>query len=205
MSIQKILLIEDNKADQKFIFEHLKKMEKLPVSVEIAETLSESLMKMRGQQYDCVLLDLNLPDCMGLDTLTQFVDANMDTPVVIITGIDDENAGARAVSKGAQDYIVKGHFNSYILSRSITYAKERQKLLKQRDDLIKELGDASNKITTLSGIIPICMHCKKIRDDKGYWEMVEVFLKENSQVEFNQVLCPECRKKQFPDQFSKIS
>jgi hypothetical protein len=56
-----------------------------------------------------------------------------------------------------------------------------------------------NKVKTLSGFLPICASCKKIRDDKGYWNQVEAYISEHSEVEFIHSLCPDCMKKLYPD------
>ena len=65
--------------------------------------------------------------------------------------------------------------------------------------LENELSDASNEITQLRGILPICSHCKKIRDDKGYWNQLEKYIQERSETQFSHGICPECAKKYYPD------
>jgi PAS domain S-box-containing protein len=68
-----------------------------------------------------------------------------------------------------------------------------------REKLITDLQKAAREIKTLSGFIPICASCKKIRDDKGYWEQIEIYIMERSDAEFSHGLCPECSKKLYPD------
>lgn len=79
---------------------------------------------------------------------------------------------------------------------------QRKKLEEEREKLITELQDALNKIKTLSGLVPICASCKKIRDDKGYWNQLEIYIQEHTQAEFSHGLCPDCMKKLYPDIFS---
>lgn len=55
------------------------------------------------------------------------------------------------------------------------------------------------KIKQLSGLLPICMHCKKIRDDKGYWNQIETYIRDHSQAEFSHSICRECAEKYHPD------
>ena len=69
----------------------------------------------------------------------------------------------------------------------------------QKDDLISELKIALNEIKTLKGIIPICSHCKNIRDDKGYWNQIESYIREHSEAKFSHGICQECAKKYYPD------
>src|SRR4030042_7172515 len=77
---------------------------------------------------------------------------------------------------------------------------ERKRIEEEREKLIRELQEALAKVKTLSGFLPICMSCKKIRDDKGYWEQVEVYVRDHSEAEFSHGLCPECMKKLYPDE-----
>ncbi|HEB29670.1 MAG TPA: GAF domain-containing protein [Spirochaetes bacterium] len=69
----------------------------------------------------------------------------------------------------------------------------------QKIEIINELNDAISKIKTLSGLVPICAECKKIRDDKGFWYQVEEYIEKHSNAEFSHGLCPECIKKMHPD------
>jgi len=81
----------------------------------------------------------------------------------------------------------------------VTDITERKKAEELRENLISDLQKAANEIKTLSGLIPICAACKKIRDDKGYWEQIETYIMERSDAEFSHGLCPECSKKLYPD------
>jgi PAS domain-containing protein len=69
----------------------------------------------------------------------------------------------------------------------------------ERDVVISELQDALAEIKTLSGLVPICANCKKIRDDKGYWTQVEAFIQEHSEARFSHGICPECMAKLYPE------
>jgi hypothetical protein len=68
----------------------------------------------------------------------------------------------------------------------------------------KELRASLEKVKLLSGILPICMHCKGIRDDKGYWNQLEKFIHDNSEAEFSHSICPTCLKKHYPDMYDDI-
>jgi PAS domain S-box-containing protein len=76
---------------------------------------------------------------------------------------------------------------------------ERKRAEEEREKLICELQEALANIKTLRGLVPICAHCKKIRDDKGYWQQVEVYVRDHSEAEFSHGLCPECIKTYFPN------
>lgn len=81
---------------------------------------------------------------------------------------------------------------------------ERRRIEAEREKLIVELQDALVKVKTLSGLIPICSSCKKIRDDQGYWHQLEIYLKEHSYAEFSHGLCQECMAKLYPEEYKQI-
>ena len=186
-SSMKILLIEDNPGDARLVKEMLYE-EGAKVNLDCAARLEEGLKQLKDKVYDIILLDLNLPDSNGFETFLELHKLNPDIPAIILTGIDDKELGLEAVRKGAQDYLVKGKFDGNLLIRSISYSIERQKLLLQLEKTMKELK-------ALKGILPICSFCKKIRDDKGYWNQLEAYISEHSEAEFSHGMCPECAKK----------
>ncbi|MFA5728602.1 MAG: histidine kinase N-terminal 7TM domain-containing protein [Candidatus Neomarinimicrobiota bacterium] len=83
-----------------------------------------------------------------------------------------------------------------LVLRDIT---EKKKAEAEREKLIRDLQEALNQVKTLSGLLPICSHCKKIRDDKGYWSEVETYIHSHSDVDFSHGICPECLKKYYPE------
>ncbi len=74
-------------------------------------------------------------------------------------------------------------------------AKNEKELRKERD----KLQDALTRVRKLSGMLPICASCKKIRDDKRYWNKVETYIHDRSEAEFSHSICPECEKKLYPE------
>ncbi len=81
---------------------------------------------------------------------------------------------------------------------------ERKRIEIERDKLIVELQEALAKVKLLSGLLPICASCKKIRDDKGYWNQIETYISEHSEALFSHAICPECGKKLYPEYYDKI-
>lgn len=77
--------------------------------------------------------------------------------------------------------------------------EERMRAQVEREKSIRELQDALSQIKTLKGLLPICAACKKIRDDKGYWNQIEVFIRDHSEAEFSHSICPECMTKLYPE------
>ena len=82
------------------------------------------------------------------------------------------------------------------IARDIT---ERKRAEEEREKLIANLQEALDNIKTLKGLLPICAGCKKIRDDKGYWNQIEAYIRDHSEAEFSHGICPECFKKLYPD------
>jgi CheY-like chemotaxis protein len=184
----RVLLIEDNPADARMIHEMLKGLRDGVLELETADKLSTGLLRLADGERDVVLLDLSLPDSQGFDTFLKIREKAGAVPIVLLTGLDDEALAARAVHEGAQDYLIKGQVDGHLLSRALRYAIERNKL-------VRELQDALAKVKTLSGMIPICAWCRKIRDDKGYWDQVEAYIESRSNATFTHGICPECAAK----------
>src|SRR5262249_43331949 len=74
---------------------------------------------------------------------------------------------------------------------------ERKEAEDERERIIAELQDALTKVKTLSGLLPICAGCKRIRDDKGYWNQIELFIQSHSDAEFTHGFCPDCMKRLY--------
>jgi len=76
---------------------------------------------------------------------------------------------------------------------------ERKRLEDEKGVLINELQGSLNKVKLLSGFLPICASCKKIRDDQGYWKQIESYIRDHSEAEFSHGICPDCARKLYPD------
>ena len=88
-------------------------------------------------------------------------------------------------------------FDDMVVSLDRTDA-ERRKVEEEREALIVELQDAVSNIKTLKGLLPLCASCKKIRNDKGYWEQMETYVRDHSEADFSHSICPECAEKLYP-------
>jgi DNA repair exonuclease SbcCD ATPase subunit len=80
-----------------------------------------------------------------------------------------------------------------------TEVAQRKQAEEEREKLIRELQYALSEVKTLSGLLPICASCKKIRDDKGYWSQIEEYIRKHSDAEFTHGLCPGCAEKLYPE------
>jgi len=82
---------------------------------------------------------------------------------------------------------------------------ERKQHEKEREALIDNLKTSLARVRKLSGLLPICASCKKIRDDKGYWNQIEAYIRDHSEAEFSHGICPECTRKLYPEYYRKES
>ncbi len=129
------LLIEDNPGDQLLMQEMLGDTDGAFLELECTDRLSTGLARLKAEDIDIVLLDLTLPDSMGLDTFIDFQMQAPRVPVIVLTGLDDEEVAVQAVREGAQDYLFKGQLYGDVLIRAIRYAIERkhtEEALRQR-------------------------------------------------------------------------
>jgi signal transduction histidine kinase/HPt (histidine-containing phosphotransfer) domain-containing protein len=126
-----VLLIEDNPGDARLIQEFLGEARVAQFSLECIDRLSIGLKRLAQGGIDVTLLDLNLPDSQGLDTVIKTNDQARDVPIVVLTGQNDEMLASMAMSIGAQDYLVKGQMDGNLLIHTVQYAIERKRAEEQ--------------------------------------------------------------------------
>jgi len=195
----KVLLIDDEPAQAWLVREYLNSATANNIELVWADCLAEGLKRLATGEIEVVLLDLSLPDSFGANTFAKAHAQFPMVPMVVLTNLEDEEAGIQLVQAGAQDYLVKGQINAQVLYRTIRHAIERKRAADEREQLIHQLQKALAEVKTLSGMLPICSGCKKIRDDKGYWNRIETYVMQRSTATFTHGLCPDCIKKYFPD------
>jgi PAS domain S-box-containing protein len=124
----RVLLIEDNETTAEVIREKLASAKGETYSLEHAGELSTGLSRITQGGFDLILLDLMLPDSHGLDTVKKTLALATQIPVVVLTGSDDDETALKAIQLGAQDYLVKGRFDTDLLARSLNSAVERKRV-----------------------------------------------------------------------------
>ncbi len=132
----KTLLVEDNPADARLIREMLKEHTASTFEVRHVARLDTALECLREETFDVLLLDLGLPDTQGMETLVDAHKACGGLPIVVLTGLDDEQLALEVMRAGAQDYLVKGRFDTQLLVRTIRYAVKR----KQAEEEVRRLN-----------------------------------------------------------------
>jgi PAS domain S-box-containing protein len=142
----KILIVEDDIVDRK-VLQRLLSQSTLSISdIKSAECLDTALGFLDKDHFDIVFLDLGLPDSQGIESFSAIHAKTPNVPVIVISGLGDEETAVMAVKKGVQDYFVKGQIDSNLLTRAIRYAIERQrtsKILDEKQKNIEAIFDAA--------------------------------------------------------------
>ncbi len=165
------------------------------------------LESARKVKPDLILLDIIMPDMNGYQILNHLQnDPDLkNIPVIFISALNEIRDKVKGFAAGSVDYITKPFQAEEVLARVETHLllnNLRKDLRAKNSELEKanqELQKALNEIKSLRGILPICGFCKKIRDDKGYWERLETYISDHSEAEFSHGVCPKCARKHYPD------
>jgi CheY-like chemotaxis protein len=145
-----------------------------------------------------VLMDISLRGTMlGTEAASKIHDL-YDIPVIFLTAYSDEQTLENAKASEPMGYITKPiEKNDLRVTLEMAFYKARMET--ERKELMRKLQAALDEIKTLSGIIPICASCKKIRNDSGYWEAVEDYIEHHSDAQFSHGVCPECSARLYPE------
>ena len=201
-----VLIVDDDEVDRLRVERFLRQVPDAAFSLKVATTAAAGIEAMQASTFDCVLLDYRLPDGTAIDVLEAVRAAEgRGPPIVVQTVNESDTAAIDAVGHGAQDYLVKGNFDRILLYRAIRYAIERHRLALERNRLLAELQDATARIRSLEGILPICSHCKRIRDEVGHWTQLERYISERSEALFSHGICPECARRYYSEYLDKGS
>jgi len=123
----RLLVVEDDPVDRTMLNRLLKRSSLAVAEINCVDRVARALECVGQSSFDVILLDLGLPDSEGMDAVMQLQAEAPDIPIIVLTGLDDEEAATRAVQKGVQDFLVKGQVDGNLLVRSIRYALERKK------------------------------------------------------------------------------
>lgn len=134
-----------------------------------------------------------MPDMDGVEVCRKVrTIATTEPPyLIVLTTRDERKDIVQGLRAGANDYVTKP-FDTDELRARIEVGRRVVELQSALADRVTDLQAALKRIKTLRGLVPICSQCKKIRDDQGYWQQLEVYVREHSQAEFSHGFCPEC-------------
>lgn len=226
-----VLILEDMASDAALIEDELQNAGLNFVS-RIVSNRKEYLAELDNYPPDIVLSDYNLPQYDGVTALHDVRSRLPDTPFILVTGAIGENVAIDILINGANDYVMKNRLQRLApaVHRALEEAgeikarKEAETALRKAYDNLEmqvkqrtaelqieieerkkteeSLREALSSIKTLSGLLPICASCKKIRDDDGTWVQIESYIKNNSDADFTHGVCPECAVKLYPATFN---
>ena len=152
----RILLIEDDLEDQLLLGEMITDIGASEYKVIEASSLETAQALLDEHPFDIILLDLGLPDSIGLETLLSILSKVPLIPIIVLTGLDDDLIGDNAVSAGAQDYLVKGKVTNEELRRSIRYSIQR----KHSENIILNIQNKSKEYLNIAGVMLLVLDAK---------------------------------------------
>jgi len=156
-STRALLLVEDNPADADLVTEFLERTEGTSYRILLASRVDHALRQLRESQVDVVLLDLRLPDGSGVETVKAVLsEADQGTPVIVLTGTDDEALALSCIDAGADDYLYKGDIQPNLLHRSIGYSITRRREMQSRQRQVQRLVASSPDavvVTDAAGVV----------------------------------------------------
>ena len=162
MKGMRVLLVEDNDDDALLIRESLSGT---ALEIDRAERLSTALAQLTLGKFDAVLLDLSLPDAWGLETIRRLRREAAAVPIVVLTGLNDEEIAMRAVEEGAQDYLFKGQADGHLLARSLRYAIQRHRAEETLKERNRELLILQKISETILGSLDLKAVLEKILEE----------------------------------------
>ena len=220
---KKKLLIVDDVAENLDILVALLKDEYM---IAAARNGKRALELAEKNLPDLILLDIVMPDMDGYTVCHKLKEreSTKNIPVIFITAVSEAMDEAKSFSLGSVDYIAKPFSPLTVKARvrthlalaaaqnkleqknaALVHEIEQRKLAEAKQArLIEQLQEALTQVRQLSGLLPICANCKKIRDDDGYWSQVEDYIGKHSEVQFSHGICPDCAKKLYPTIAEKV-
>ncbi len=209
----KVLIVEDEPMVSEII---RRRVEELGYAI-AGEVLTglQAVEMTQSLKPDVILMDIAMPGMNGIEA-TRRIYQTCPTPVVIMTAFEAPDLVKQASQVGAGAYLIKMP-ESLEIERAITIAIARfddmmklrhlnAELQNSNEELQtrnKQLQAALEQVKLLSGLLPVCANCKNIRDDKGYWQEVTVYIRSHSEAKFSHGVCPDCMKELYPELYEE--
>ena len=167
--------------------------------VHVADSGEVALASVVDNPPELILLDIMMPGMNGFEVLQWLKerDESCDIPIIFLSALNQTVQRVKGLKLGAIDFISKPFQIEELLARVQTHLgahRLRVRVEEQRDELCSALA----KLKVLSGFLPICANCKKIRDENGDWNQLETYIREHSEAEFSHGICPECSPMSLP-------
>ncbi len=192
-----VLVVDDRQADRTLLTEILVRE---GYDVRPFEGGELALASVAAQPPQLILLDIQMPEMDGFEVFRRLKarEESRDIPIMFISAATEMENKLTGLRLGAVDFVTKPFQREELLARVRTHV-ELSQLRSQLAQQTADLRDALAKVKTLSGFIPICASCKKIRDDQGFWNQIERYISEHSDAQFSHGICPDCMQRLYPD------
>jgi len=198
----KILIAEDDRISRRLLEMTLQRME---FDVILTENGAQALEVLNGPDApQLAILDWMMPELDGVE-VCQEIRAQVRakyTYMIFLTARGQKKDIVTALESGADDYLIKP-FDPQELRSRLQVGLRVLKLESALGAKVQELEQAIQHVKTLQGLLPICMYCKKIRDDKDSWHRVESYIEQHTEAMFTHSLCMDCRDEHFPKKEKK--
>ena len=191
-----MLIVDDNSKNIQLLGSYLRRKGYVLSFATGGRKALEMCSRKTDHPFDLILLDVMMPGMDGFEVCRRLKEPDSpakDVPVIFLTARTSAEDAVKGFKLGAVDYVTKP-FNMAELSARVETHLE---LKRTRERLQESL----EKVKLLSGLLPICANCKKIRDDKGYWIQIENYIRDHSEADFSHGICPECAHKLYPRSF----
>jgi CheY-like chemotaxis protein len=204
-----IVAVDDNPTNLKVLMQMLREND---YKVRLATNGQLALTAVQAKLPDLILLDIMMPDMDGYEVCRRLKanERTKDIPVIFISAIYETIDKITAFAVGGVDYITKPFQHEEVLARIKTHLalRQLQLSLQEKNQELEaknyELAAALAQVKKLSGLLPICANCKKIRNDAGYWQNVETYIHEHSEADFSHGMCPDCMQELYPDLYDTL-
>jgi len=197
MGFMKILIAEDDRISRRLLEMTLKRLE---FEVVLTENGAQALEVLNGPEPPrLAILDWTMPEMDGVEVCRALRAQTRDkyTYILFLTARGQKKDLITALESGADDYLIKP-FDPQELRARLAVGLRVLKLESALAGKVMELEQAMQHVKTLQGLLPICMYCKKIRDDKDSWERLEPYIERHSEAMFTHSVCSDCRDEHFP-------
>ena len=157
-----------------------------------------AIASLEARPADLVLMDVRLQGSLdGIETAAA-MRATSHVPIIFLTANSDDDTLRRARITDPYGYLLKP-FNSKELGIAVDIALYKARLDEEKRHLTERLEKALAKVRLLSGFLPTCAHCKRIRDQDGHWTSMEEYIHQHSEAKFSHSVCPDCSRKYYPE------
>jgi len=193
----RVLLVEDS-ASSALYFRQI--LERIGLHVDCCRNAEEAIAQFAAQEYDLVLADYVLDGPQSglavIRAVRESEGSKGQTPILAISSFGDTARKVEIFRSGANDFVSKPMV-AEVLEMRVRNLLHIRNLMRRLESQHAAMKLALEEIKTLKGILPICMYCKKIRDDSGYWSQLEAYIRDHSDANFSHGICPDCMKEQM--------